>query len=357
LQYLLTFLNFGKKVDIASTDLEASALRDWLEIEDNLKTDIPNPVIRNLRSVVEMFFGDWVSDVLLPKHGGGSVAEKGIRGVIDKNLAFQWHPRLKYLYGARPYMDVTGGIPVSPLGESTTQTQTALDVSRIKFVPKNWKKMRSICMEPISFQWAQQGVRLWYEAALRDSGLKDHIFLTDQRRNQHAAMFGSLTRQVDTIDLSAASDSVTWDLVSKIFPKKVLKHLYATRTHTVSLPNGALHKMQKYAPMGSALCFPVQSTVYAAIVVMCGIARRFGEDWRLPMDISPQRVVDCYELTFRKRLTEKRQADDHKFHPFFVYGDDIICDQQLTSNVVDALQLLGFKVNREKSYTGTAMFR
>jgi hypothetical protein len=43
--------------------------------------------------------------------------------------------------------------------------------------------------------------------------------------------------------------------------------------------------------------------------------------------------------------------------PFRCYGDDLITDKRITSNVVEALEYLGFEVNTEKSFLGKATFR
>lgn len=360
LRYLMSFLSFGKKLTVTAMDVETVALRDWLDIEDRLGSLELPAFVENLRPVLDLVFQEWVCDYFLPKHGSGAVAEQGIRGVDAKNHAFPREKKVDYLYNKKGSLFLidevgTGNLP-SPSVNGSARPHSR-EMSRLKFVPKTWKKVRSICMEPIIFQWAQQGVRLWYEEALSKSVLKNHIFLHDQTKNQQAAMFGSLTQQVDTVDLSSASDSVAWELVRTIFPPKVLKHLLATRTSIVELPNGGLHKMQKFAPMGSGLCFPVQSTIYSAVVIMVGIAQRWGVDWKEPGIFDGLDLKDLFHRTFRRDLSEARSDKDFRFHPFYIYGDDIIVDHMMTSNVVEALRDLGFTVNGDKSYTGSLHFR
>jgi hypothetical protein len=199
-------------------------------------------------------------------------------------------------------------------------------------------------MEPSAYMWAQQAVRLWYEDYLSRSVLRKHVVLQDQSKNQWACRFGSFTNRVDTIDLSSASDSVLWLLVKKIFPAKVLKHLLATRTDTVELPDGSEFKVSKFAPMGSALCFPVQSTIYSAVILMVAMTRRFGVDWREPGVFKGLDLDVLYKMTFMDKLSDE---DSHKYQPFYAYGDDLICDERITSNVIDALTELAFKVNVE----------
>jgi hypothetical protein len=164
-----------------------------------------------------------------------------------------------------------------------------------------------------------------------------------------------MTRTVDTIDLSSASDSVSWSLVKRIFPPKVLKHLLATRTKTVKTPGGELVELNKFAPMGSALCFPIQCTVFSAVVILAGILYRWGIEECQPDLLSGLDVSNLIQRTFRTSLLDV--SEDHRLQAFFVYGDDIICDSRITSNVVDLLRALGFRVNIGKSYTGPSLFR
>lgn len=353
LRYLLSFLQFGKKLFFESQDLETNALRGWLEVEDRLKgLELP-PFVRNLKVIMTWIFDQWSIGPFLPKHGGGAVAERGVRGIEAKNVAFGRSPKIDLMYNRGSILDypVDWTSEPNPSVKALTKSKA---VSRLKFVPKDWKKKRSICMEPILFQWAQQGVRLWYEDYLSRSVLKEHVFIKDQGMNQLASQFGSLTNRVDTIDLSSASDSVAYELVKKIYPAKVLKHLIATRTSTVELPDGSELDVLKYAPMGSALCFPVQSTIYSAIILMVGMASRFGLDWKVPGIFDGVDLDQAYDLSFGRRLIDE---DAHKYQPFYVYGDDMICDKRITSNVIDALTALAFQVNVEKSYVDSACYR
>jgi hypothetical protein len=209
-------------------------------------------------------------------------------------------------------------------------------------------------MEPIAFQWAQQAVRLWYEDHLSSCYLGKYVTIRDQTNNQDGSKFGSDSGLVDTIDLSSASDSVSWELVRRIFPAKVLKYLAATRTSEVRLPNKVDSvSVRKFAPMGSALCFPVQSTIYSSIVIAAMIMHARSVtmedlDCLTSLDISKE----VRELTFRHFTYET-----NKFQPFRVYGDDIICDHRITSLTIRLLRTLGFRVNESKSFIGEQAYR
>ena len=83
--------------------------------------------------------------------------------------------------------------------------------------------------------------------------------------------------------------------------------------------------MSKFAPMGSALCFPVESLTFWAIAV--------GSIWNLTQD----------QLVARQSV--------------YVYGDDIIIDSKYTKLVIEALESVDLVVNRSKSFLGEHPFR
>ena len=354
LKYILTFLLYGKKVYYEDENLDTIAFRKWLEVERRLDELVLPEFASNLQYIVSWTMQDWESDFFLPKHGGGAVAEPKIRGIHQKNAAISLSKQLKYVYRAESLFHTNELNDDYSPSTSPKEVESNDQVAKLIFVPKDIGSSRSICMEPIAYQCAQQGVRLWYEKALLSGPLGKTIPLHDQTVSQDAACYGSLTSLVDTIDLSSASDSVAWSLVKEAFPSNVLKHLVATRTTTVELPDGTTCKPKKFAPMGSALCFPVQSTIYASVVVLAGIAWRYG----IPIhEVELRREDDIqslFDTTFADTLGSR---SDHRLQPFYIYGDDIICDSRITSNVVRALLDLGFKVNASKSFTGDSGFR
>lgn len=356
LRYLLSFLNFGKKVVYENSNLDAIALSKWHTVEDRLgNLELPDWLC-NLKKIVEFFVADWKDCTFIPKHGNGSVADRGIRGSEDKNEAFALPAKIVrcYIEPSLPERWDLDPRMLLPQGSITSNSRIRTQ-ARLKFVPKTYKTTRSICMEPVGYQWAQQGVRDWYERELSESVLGAHVVLKNQGENQLMAMRGSRDLNIDTIDLSSASDSVAWDLVKKIFPSKVLKHLHATRSSEIELPGGTMYKAHKFAPMGSALCFPVQSTIYSAIVMMVSIAQVYGLEWKTPGCFEQLNLRSAYDFLY---ADGKFRSDRLKGHvPFRCYGDDITCDKRVTSSVIDCLQLLGFCVNIEKSFIANSTYR
>lgn len=358
LRYVLTFLLFGKKLYYENSELDAISLQEWLKVEERLGALNLPPVVENLKRVASVIFGDWEVDDFLPVHGSGAVAEREVRGVEAKNLAFMPSKLISRVYlSDRPLTAYSSSVDYTPSGNAAL-SEDKPDIARLKFVPKDFKKTRSICMEPIDYMWAQQAVRRWLENYLSSSRFfRNHVFLHDQRKNQEASQFGSKTGLVDTIDLSSASDSVSWELVKRVFPSKVLKHLMATRTYRVELPDGSVQKVHKFAPMGSAVCFPVQTILYSIVSQTIGICQACGLDWRQPGcfdGMSDEYIEKLYRWTFRQHLTDEATG---AYQPFLAYGDDIVLDRRMTSSVVECLSMLGFKVNIDKSFRADQAFR
>lgn len=354
LRFILSVCHFGKKLFYENPDLDVIAFRKWLQVEEKLEALVLDmDLCMALRHIIKSFFklDDVRTAPFLPSHGSGRVAEQGIWGSNQKNQHFSVPLKLSYLLD-KTFPDWRTRV-LPDASRSSTISKVGLDHSRLRFVPKNWKTTRSICMEPIVYQWSQQATRLWYEHLMRDSYLHRYVTIEDQTNNQNGSEFGSDFGLVDTIDLSAASDSVSWDLVKKIFPPTILKWLAATRTTKVLSPKGEIIKVKKFAPMGSALCFPVQSTIYSSIVILAMILRS-----------DPTRQLqysDVLNLDIQKELQRTSTKDfsftKYKLQPFRVYGDDIICDTRITSDVIRMLQELGFSVNTEKSFTGNQAYR
>jgi hypothetical protein len=170
-------------------------------------------------------------------------------------------------------------------------------------------------MEPTTLQYFQQGVWREIDRVVGSSPyLRDRIGFHDQDRNQILSKKGSINRNYATIDLSAASDSVSYLLVQELFKGTALQpYLEATRSSRTLLPDGRLVELKKFAPMGSALCFPIETIIFASI---------------------------CRLVTYEHGL-----ASD-----FSVFGDDIIVPTQCAQDTMDVLEELGFRVNREKSF-------
>lgn len=193
-------------------------------------------------------------------------------------------------------------------------------------VPKDSSSNRTITVEPILNQFVQQGLN----TILRDSIshcsiLSRCLALSDQTKNQHLALEGSRTGKWATIDLKAASDLLSLKLVKIVFGSHVefLQHAIDCRTPAVNDGNSDI-PIGKFAGMGNALTFPIQSIVFAVIAMTA--------------------ILDMKHECASKRNLERAARRIR------VYGDDIIVDSLYAHQVVNWLVLFGLKVNQRKSF-------
>lgn len=357
LRYIQSFLRFARKAKFVDPDFDAIAFRDWQDVEERIRqVKFDNIELASLRNIVSVLLGDLDDQVFLGRFGPGKVSERGIDNVWSKLSQLTIGHRLRRVFRSgrfgRFWKDV--GFPTG-IDSVPSCEGPGYDWARVLFVPKDTTKSRSICEEPNDSMYCQQEVKRWVYASMRKSTISRFVHLEDQSYNQAAAIHGSKYLSLDTIDLSSASDSVHIDLVKGIFPKKWLYYLLGTRTRKVILPNADIVELTKFAPMGSALCFPVQCIVFTAIVLQSYMAFVHGE--------KSGTVIHSTE-----DIKHFINASIHRSHEWFtpfsrrleqplVFGDDIICDSRVTEDVYSALHRLGFTVNVSKSFTGSQAFR
>jgi hypothetical protein len=187
----------------------------------------------------------------------------------------------------------------------------------ISFVPKTAKTHRSIAVEPFLNGFVQKGI----DQHLRDCLRRIGIDLSDQAHNQSLARLGSVQKSNPycTIDLSAASDSLSTEAVRLLLPPEWFEFLNDVRASQFMLPDGTVHQYEKFCSMGNGFCFPLQTLVFASICHACAML--------------------CGD------------SDD-----FSVYGDDIIVRQNIALLVVETLRDLGFRTNVDKTFI-TGPFR
>lgn len=255
-----------------------------------------------------------------PRHGPGSVAT-GERGPQKWTFSRLYDG----IHQAYPYYDyfVTAG-PRQMLDRVRwykNLQRLPVGQAKVVLVPKDSRGPRLISCEPLEYQWIQQGLgrALVDHLELKSNISKGQINFRDQTVNQKLALESSKDKQFATLDLKDASDLVSLDLVERIFPSGLVRYLKATRTSATKLPDGRIQPLQKFAPMGSALCFPVESLAFyclavAGIMIECGIS-----------------------------LQRARSA-------VFVYGDDIICRTEYANTVISALEDSNLRVNFSKSF-------
>jgi hypothetical protein len=112
-------------------------------------------------------------------------------------------------------------------------------------VPKSSEIDRVACKEPEVNMFMQRSVGAHIRRRLRRVG----VDLNDQTVNQHLAKI-AVDQGLATIDLSAASDSITEQLVVNWLPPEWFLLLNRLRVHNVDV-DGTLHPLQMFSSMGN----------------------------------------------------------------------------------------------------------
>lgn len=197
--------------------------------------------------------------------------------------------------------------------------------ARLISVPKTSVSRRTITIEPLLNQFVQQGLNTMLREGISASPiLSKCLTLDDQTPNQKLAKIGSITGEYATIDLSSASDLLGLELVKEVFASKpqFLAMALSCRSGFIA---GNDNELRKFAGMGNALTFPIQSVVFAILSIA---ATLYDRD---------------YVPTYRQIKASARAVR--------VYGDDIIVRTKSYTRVVDWLHCFGLKVNQDKSFS------
>lgn len=256
------------------------------------------------------------------RHGSGSVADRlDETNIHQKYLHMNTDVTLDLFRKRLIYRDLQGRVIDPGLLPLEFRTERLVRCSKVVFVPKSADKLRTISMEPVSLQWHQQGVtraiRKWIEKPTHP--LSRRISLEDQSLSRDAAFEGSLDGHFATIDLSNASDSVRWSMVRRWFKTTALMiPFHCTRSKYVSMKGRKSLEIRKFAPMGSAICFPAESIIFCAIV--------------------------------EAAITEAGGSVNAS--RYRVYGDDIIVEEEFAQAVIQRLLQHGFSINMKKTFVG-----
>lgn len=366
LQFLLSFLWFGKKAEIVDSELEPDALRKWLMVEQRLQSlELDQSIVADLALLLRLLLPPLPKLPFMGRHGPGTVAGGG-RSPSLKMKQVTYDPLIDRAYflseGHKAYQERLAHDPrdVIPLWEKwidgrSAHKQRRLRPSELLFVPKTTTSMRSICREPAVLMYFQQALRYELEESICQGLLGRFIDLKSQKHNQDACIAGSAGGLIDTIDLSSASDSVSLDLVKSIFPRHILIRMLATRSKEVKYFDETgehIIQVRKFAPMGSAVCFPTQCIIYTVVGLRSMLRRALGPEWAA--QITSRSELD---RILRKIMFDLPKFDVNRMQPLRVFGDDILCDFRVTEDIINTLTTLGFTVNREKSFTGSSAFR
>lgn len=172
-------------------------------------------------------------------------------------------------------------------------------------VPKNAKTDRSCAKEPTLNVYFQLGIGIYIARRLKRFG----VDISDQTWNQHLA---SMAQELGlaTLDLSMASDLISTVLVFRLLPRRWQYLLSLARSRFVTMSRGDEPiLLEKFSTMGNGFTFALETLVFFAVCKA----------------ICPEGAIVS------------------------AYGDDLVVPQRNVMDTIDALEFLGFKVNRAKS--------
>lgn len=308
--WLNTICQFWTRLTLKDLEwLETDMVNSYKESEASMKTwYYPMPIMDLLADIIGEWFNDFDTCGCLPRFSNGATREVK-RGAGTLQKVKRAKPMRFRQMAAQHLLGLTGdrlvrGGDLFPLEEEYVVWAS---------VPKSVDKRRGISFEDTSTQYLQIAA---FDAM--DRHLQRHpeirVNLHDQSLSQKLLL--QRGRVWSTVDCSNASDTVTLTLVNHIFSKcPVLRDLVLfLRTPNVLLPDGTMLTMEKCFPMGSALCFPVESIVFASVArLACTLVG-------IPLD------------------------------SYRVYGDDTVIDSRAYLMFIRLLQLLNFTVNEDKSF-------
>lgn len=189
--------------------------------------------------------------------------------------------------------------------------------NRLCFVPKTADCSRAICVEPLGNLLLQKSLGSQIRKALRRFGLDindNHLGNAAQALHKEVARRSSIDGINATIDLSSASDSISYELVRFLLPDAWFDVLNQLRSPKTRLPSGDWVYNEKFSSMGNGFTFELETLIFYALAL--SVRRTYG---------TPSDTV-------------------------LVYGDDIIISRDYAEKLIDLLETIGFKTNSDKTF-------
>lgn len=233
---------------------------------------------------------------------GPGATREGYKNPYDKVRNLQWCPQW------RPYVSADD-LVFNDLHLDTAEfTLVDHPMTKCVAVPKDARGPRIISEEPNTFMLLQQGVWSYLKKQLRAKAPEIEF----ESQQWHRRLL--YDKEFSSLDLSDASDYVSRRLIWNLFPDEWRRFLFAFRSQFIKLGEVAF-PIRAFAPMGSALCFPVEAIVHWAAV-----------------------------------KAAQGDVPRHLRKEFSVYGDDILVHSVIAGSVMTSLRALGLQPNLRKCY-------
>lgn len=306
-------------------------LDDFVAVDEELRDidftdELRLPIMQQVRAEIYQLFLGFNLDLkkVKPRPGPGATNKP-----VAKHMRYRPHTLYTQIEKVLPYVD---WFMVNPY-DLVHQTKLFRDVyinpvesqrARLKYVFKTFGKARGICIEENEPQFLQQAVKAGLYDWIENSPITlGRIDFKDQSINANLALKASEDLEDATIDCSEASDRVAREAISWSFQDTEIHDvLMALSTKWIDFPKElsgkrSAIKCAKYAPMGSGLCFPIETVWHWALIRALIVLSQYPDEYK-------ERV--------------------------YVYGDDIIVPSEIAEMVYTYFPLFGMKINVEKSY-------
>jgi hypothetical protein len=278
-------------------------------------------ILKEARAIIRRVLSGCCPRDIIPRHGPGAVATG--EDVLEKSKFSRIYESVEGFYPFTEYFQYSVNQTIDQYDRLQACAQLSSGTAKVVLVPKDSRGPRLISCEPLELQWVQQGQqRKLYDLVESHWLTKGQINFSDQSMNRYLALKGSTCEHTFvTLDMKDASDRVTCELVRALFAStEWYEALLATRSTHTALPDGRIVKLASFAPMGSAVCFPIEAMCFYALSVAT--------------------LVVCQGVPLRKA----REC-------IWVYGDDIICLWADYPEIMHHLERFGLKFNRDKCCT------
>ncbi len=285
-------------------------------------------VTQSLGDRVSSMLGEYSPIRARFRHGPGAVSDLRV-GRDYKYLFPAWSPRLQYVFPASEFAFANLSSAVNASDFESGDIPLVEGASVLIAVPKTQKGPRLIAKEPTCHQWCQQSVREYLSESIKHSAVGASIDFRRQDLSAELVLTASVDKSLATVDLTAASDRLSCWLVERLFRANhsLLSAFIASRTRFIindmDKKSPKLHKLRKFASMGSALTFPVQSLSFYILCVAAGV------------------VATGSHIGKWKKLARQVR----------VYGDDLIVPVLWMPVLERLFELLYLRINRSKTFS------
>jgi len=197
----------------------------------------------------------------------------------------------------------------------TSQPYNVVDSLTMTLVPKSFKALRSIVPNTTIGSFITDGLGRMIQRRLKRNG---YDITQLQMEHRARACQASIHKMDVTLDLSAASDSLSVSLMERLLPHDWYTEMCASRIGVVVLPDGSSCEMETFCTMGIGFTFPLQTLVFLGLL----------------------KATEKWTDSFRKR----------NWAHITVYGDDMIFDRGILHNVKLLFSYTGLVINLDKSF-------